>query len=159
MPTRRATIVPVFGLILGLAVWSGAATAQHKPASSIPAADLIQPAELAAQLKDKKSPKPLILQVGFRQLYVQAHIPGAEYVGAAGDEVEIRGLRERVAKLPTETPIVIYCGCCPWSHCPNIAAARDLLKDLGFTQFKVLYIASDFGTDWVDKGFPVDKAP
>jgi rhodanese-related sulfurtransferase len=132
------------------------AWAEHKPAASIPAADLLQPADLAAALKTSK-PKPLILQVGFRKLYAQAHIPDAEYVGAAADEDGLKTLQQRVVRLPTDSPIVIYCGCCPWSKCPNIAAAYDALHDLGFSNVKVLYIAEDFGTNWVDKGYPTTK--
>jgi thiosulfate/3-mercaptopyruvate sulfurtransferase len=133
----------------------GPALAQHLPAASIPAADLIQPADLAANLKSAPAPKPLILQVGFRTLYAQAHIPGSEYVGAAGEVAGLQLLRNRVAKLTKDTAIVIYCGCCPWSHCPNIAAAYDALHALGFTQVKVLYIADNFGDDWVSLGYPV----
>ena len=127
------------------------------PASSIPAAALIQPAELAAALQAGAASKPVVLQVGFRTLYDQAHIPGADYTGAAGEDQGLRGLRERVAKLQNDTAIVIYCGCCPWSHCPNIAAAFAVLRDLGFTKLKVLYIPNNFGSDWVDKGYPVEK--
>jgi thiosulfate/3-mercaptopyruvate sulfurtransferase len=133
------------------------ALAQHKPAASIPTADLIQPADLAASLKSGPAPKPLILHVGFRKLYAQAHIPASEFVGAASDEAGLQLLRSRVAKLPKESPIVIYCGCCPWDHCPNMAAAYDALHALGFTRVKALYIAENFGTDWVDKGYPVAK--
>jgi thiosulfate/3-mercaptopyruvate sulfurtransferase len=131
------------------------ALAQHSPAASVPATDLIQPAELAANLKTASAPTPLILQVGFRTLYAQAHIPGSEYVGAAGEETGLRLLRERVRNLSKDTSIVIYCGCCPWSHCPNIAAAYHALHALGFTRLKVLYIADNFGDDWVDRGYPV----
>ncbi|MEO7207418.1 MAG: rhodanese-like domain-containing protein [Steroidobacteraceae bacterium] len=130
------------------------AMAEHKPAASIPAADLIQPADFAAALKQSNTLKPLILQVGFRNAYAQAHIPDAEYVGAAGDENGLKTLQKRVAKLPTDSAIVIYCGCCPWSRCPNIAAAYDALHDLGFNNVKVLEFADDFGTNWVDKGYP-----
>jgi thiosulfate/3-mercaptopyruvate sulfurtransferase len=133
----------------------GPASAQHQPAASIPAADLIQPADLAATLKSASAPKPLVLQVGFRKLYAQAHIPDSEYVGAAGEEAGLQVLRNRVAKLTKDTAIVIYCGCCPWSHCPNIAAAYGALHALGFTQVKVLYIADNFGDDWVNLGYPV----
>jgi hypothetical protein len=28
---------------------------------------------------------------------------------------------------------------------------------MGFTNVKVLYIADNFGKDWVDKGYPVAK--
>ena len=136
---------------------SGPALADHKAAASIPASDLMQPADLAANLKSASAPKPLILQVGFRTLYIQAHIPNSEYVGAASDDAGLKQLRARVAKLTKDTAIVIYCGCCPWSHCPNIGAAYNALHALGFTQVKVLYIADNFGDNWVDKGYPVAK--
>ncbi len=128
--------------------------AAGRPAASIPSGDLIQPADLAATLGHASGVKPLILQVGFRKLYDQAHIPGAEYAGPASDADGLRVLRERVAKLPKASAIVIYCGCCPWSRCPNIAEAYHTLRALGFKDLKVLYIANNFGSDWVDKGFP-----
>jgi len=131
--------------------------ADHQPASSIPAAELIQPAELAALLKRAAVPQPLILQVGFHNLYAQAHIPGSEYVGAAREEPGLMQLRDRVAKLSKDLPIIIYCGCCPWSHCPNVAAAYGALHALGFSKVKVLYIAENFGDDWVNQGYPVAK--
>lgn len=130
------------------------ARADHKQAESIPATALIQPAELAAELKKPKAFRPLILQVGFRTLFAQSHIPDAEYAGPGGDDNGLKSLGERVGKLPKDTSIVIYCGCCPWDHCPNIAAAYDTLHGLGFSQLKVLFIPTDFGTDWVNKGYP-----
>jgi thiosulfate/3-mercaptopyruvate sulfurtransferase len=136
--------------IMPLAAWSA-------PASTIPADELVQPAQLAAQLADAQAAKPLVLQVGFRTLYDQAHIPGAEYAGPANTDAGLQALRNRVAAVPRDAAIVIYCGCCPWSRCPNIAAARDALHALGFSQVKVMYIAENFGTDWVDKGYPSVK--
>jgi len=152
-------IVPaVVALWLLIAAWD-VALGDPKPAASIPAADLIRPAELAAALRSPAEPKPLILQVGFRTLYDQSHIPGAEYVGASSDSDGLRRLRERVARLPKDTAIVIYCGCCPWEHCPNIAAADDALHALGFSRVKALYIAANFGSDWVEKGYPATRGP
>jgi rhodanese-related sulfurtransferase len=151
---RPRTISQTFaavGLAVGLAA---AAIAGYKRADTIPAADLIQPAELAAILQKPKTAKPLILQVGFRTLYAQAHIPDAEYAGPGGDNDGLKSLQERVAKLPRDQGIVLYCGCCPWDHCPNVAGAYETLHNLGFTQVKVLYIATDFGSDWVNKGYP-----
>ncbi len=133
------------------------AFADSKPASSIPSANLIQPADLAAALQNPHAQKTLILQIGFHALYAQARIPDAQYVGAAGEDKGLRALRRRVAALPKNTAIVIYCGCCPWNHCPNVGAAFAVLRDLGFTKLKVLYIADNFGADWVDKGYPVTK--
>jgi 3-mercaptopyruvate sulfurtransferase SseA len=136
---------------------SALALAEHQPAASIPTADLMQPAELAANLKSTSAPKPLILQIGFHNLYAQAHIPDSEYIGAAKEDAGLDQLRNRVAKLGKDTAIVIYCGCCPWSHCPNVAAAYDTLHALGFTHVKVLYIAENFGDNWVNQGYPVAK--
>ncbi len=133
------------------------ALAETKPAASLPPADLIQPADFAASLQTSSVPKPLILQVGFRTMYDQSHIPGSDYAGPGNTPAGLHVLSDRVAALPKETAIVIYCGCCPWSHCPNIAAAYDTLHELGFTKVKVLYIADNFGTDWVDKGYPATK--
>ena len=146
-----AKTLGAFALLIGL---SASAWAGHKPADTIPAADLIQPAELAAILQKPKTAKPLVLQVGFRTLYAQSHIPDAEYAGPGGDDDGLKSLRARVAKLPKDAGIVLYCGCCPWENCPNVAAAYDALRAAGFTQLKVLYIATDFGTDWVSKGYP-----
>jgi rhodanese-related sulfurtransferase len=116
---------------------------------------LITPAELATQLQSDK--KPLILNVGPRTLYLQAHIPGAEYMGAGSSDASQQKLRERVKSLPKESAIVLYCGCCPWSHCPNVHPAYQLLHSLGYTNVKVMYVTGDFGTDWADKGYPVAK--
>jgi hypothetical protein len=150
--TRAIGVLIAATTILGLAAQP--ALADHKPASSIPEIDLIQPSDFAGTLAASGGSKPLILQVGFHKAYLQAHIPGSEYVGAASDEDGLKALRQRVATLAHDSPIVIYCGCCPWRKCPNIAAAYDELQRLGFKNVKVIHIAEDFGTDWVDKGFP-----
>jgi thiosulfate/3-mercaptopyruvate sulfurtransferase len=151
----KASLPFAFALIFVLL--SGPALPAPRPASSIPRADLVRPAELAANLKSASTPKPLLLHVGFHILYTQAHIPGSEFVGPASDEAGLQLLRNRVAKLPKDTAIVIYCGCCPWGDCPNIAAAYDALHALGFKQVKALYVADNFGADWIDKGYPVAK--
>ena len=126
-------------------------------ASLIPSSRLISPDELAKILQASKDEKPLVLQVGSHVLYSQAHIPGSEYIGPASTEDGLQRLRKRAESLPRNKSIIIYCGCCPWSHCPNVKPADDALHALGFTNVKVLYIANNFGTDWVDKGYPVAK--
>jgi rhodanese-related sulfurtransferase len=136
---------------------SGSAVADSRPASSIPSADLIQPAAFAAILRGEAARKPVILQVGFRTLYEQAHIPAAEYAGPAGDGQGLKRLRGWAAKLPKDADIVVYCGCCPWDNCPNVADAYFALHDLGFTHVRVLYIPNNFGDDWAERGYPVIK--
>jgi rhodanese-related sulfurtransferase len=127
-----------------------------RAAENIDKAHLIQPEELVKVLQSKGE-KPLVLMIGFRVLYAQAHIPGAEYIGPTSEERGITQLRQRAQMLPRKRSIVLYCGCCPWAHCPNVDPALKLLRDLGFTNVKVLYIANDFGRDWMNKGYPVEK--
>jgi thiosulfate/3-mercaptopyruvate sulfurtransferase len=31
------------------------------------------------------------------------------------------------------------------------------LQAMGFTNVKILYISNNFGSDWVDKGYPTEK--
>ncbi len=116
---------------------------------------LIQPAELVTILKAPSGPKPLVIQVGFRVLYLQAHVPGSEYIGPASSPEGMAMLRKRVGPLPRAQAIVLYCGCCPWIRCPTVNPAYDALRAMGFTNVKILYIASNFGDDWVRKGYPV----
>lgn len=126
-------------------------------ASLIPSTRLINPDELVKVLQSSKGEKPLMIQVGSHVLFSQAHIPGSEYIGPASSESGLQQLRKRVESLPRNKSILLYCGCCPWSHCPNVKPADDALHALGFTNVKVLYIANNFGADWVDKGYPVTK--
>jgi len=125
-------------------------------ATSIPTNRLINPEDLIKILQSGKE-QPLVLQTGSHNLFLQAHIPGSEYVGAASTDTGLQQLRKRVDSLPRNKFIVLYCGCCPWSQCPNVKPADDAMHELGFTNVKVLYISDNFGTNWVDKGFPTAK--
>ena len=126
-------------------------------ATSIPAPRQISPQELVKVLKSAGKEKPLLIHVGSHVLYAQAHIPGSEYIGPGSSEAGLQQLRKRVEPLPRTKFIVLYCGCCPWSHCPNVKPADDALHAMGFSNVKVLYIADNFGTNWVDKGYPTAK--
>ncbi len=132
--------------------------AQSKPAPQ-PSAEpqLINPEDLVKILQSPTAVKPLILNVGPKLLYAQAHITGAEYIGAGSDPAGIQALRTRVKTLPKKKFIVIYCGCCPWSHCPNVHPAYNELRSLGFTNVKILYIANNLGADWVYKNYPTTR--
>jgi len=133
------------------------ATGSFAQASLIPRTRLINPEDLVKALQSPKGEKPLMIQVGSHVLYSQAHIPGSEYIGPASSDAAVQQLRKRVESLPRNKSILIYCGCCPWGHCPNVKPADDALHAMGFTNVKVLYIANNFGADWVDKGYPVAK--
>jgi thiosulfate/3-mercaptopyruvate sulfurtransferase len=136
--------------------------AQQKPSSAsdelAPGSRyLIVPEDLLKLMQSPVDEKPLVLNVGPWLLYRQAHIPEAEYIGSGSDKQGLEQLRTKVKPLPHGKLIVLYCGCCPWSHCPNVLPAFKELSTLGFTNVKVLYIADNFGTDWVYKGYPTVK--
>jgi len=155
----------VAGLALGwpivvfIALWMAAfATSSGASPSGDPSNQpLIQPDELVKILQSPKADKPLLFQVGFYSLYAQAHIPGSQYLGPTAKPDALDRLRKRVEKLPRGKFIVLYCGCCPWSHCPNISPAYEALKSMSFTNVKLLYIPGNFGADWVNKGYPVTQ--
>lgn len=150
----RTTMLHNILLALVLVLLTVVAFAQ---ASLIPSTRLINPEDLVKTLQSSKAEKPLMIQVGSHVLYSQAHIPGSEYIGPASSDAAVQQLRKRVESLPRNKFILIYCGCCPWGHCPNVKPADDALHAMGFTNIKVLYIANNFGADWVDKGYPVAK--
>lgn len=117
-------------------------------------AELITPGDLARHFKPQLDLEASVLQVGFANLYKVKHIPGAVYAGPASRDLE--PLKKAVAGIPKDREIVIYCGCCPWDHCPNMKPAYAALRSLGYTRIKVMKINDNFGVDWVDKGYPVE---
>ena len=116
---------------------------------------LIQPGELAAQLA-KKGSAPAIFHVGPNLLYRGKHIPGSIYAGPGFKPEGLELLKLAAAKLSRDREIIIYCGCCPWSNCPNVKPAAELLRQMGFTRVKTVFIESNFAKDWIDKGYPVE---
>jgi rhodanese-related sulfurtransferase len=119
--------------------------------------NLVQTADLLKALKSSGTEKPLVLYVGPHTFYQQAHITGAEFVGPASRAEGMEKLRARAGSLPHDKPIVLYCGCCPWDHCPNVRPAFRELQKMGFKNVRVLYLPTSFGTDWADKGYPTAK--
>jgi rhodanese-related sulfurtransferase len=95
--------------------------------------------------------------VGFKALFHPGHIPGATMQGPASTPEGLEALRKWAQSLPRDAVVVIYCGCCPLVHCPNVRPAFSALKAMGFTNVRVLELATNFGADWVEKGYPVDR--
>jgi hypothetical protein len=112
----------------------------------------VQPAEVAARL----SAKPAIFYVGPNVLYRSKHIPGAVYAGPGAKPEGLALLKAAVEKLPRDREIVIYCGCCPWDHCPNMRPAMEMMREMGFTNARGMYVPDNFKASWVDKGYPVE---
>lgn len=126
-------------------------------AMTVPQGQLMQAGELARLLKGSGAQQPLMLQVGSHIMFEQAHIPGSQYAGPGSQLSGLQLLEKAVASTPKSRLIVIYCGCCPWNRCPNIGPAYKKLRDLGFKNVKALYLANNFGDDWMARGYPVTR--
>lgn len=153
--SRRNFLVQFPSGLAALALALRSPGLQAESATTIPLSALMEPAEAAAMLQKPGWGRWKILQVGFRSMYEQRHIRGAVYAGPASQPEGITNLSHAVAELPRESSILLYCGCCPWSHCPNIAPAWDELKRTGFKSVRVIRIENNFGDDWVSRGYPV----
>jgi len=136
---------------------SGAQPPDTTHADSLRAGQLIQPDELAHLLAGPAANRPTLLHVGFKVLYESGHIAGSRYVGAASKPEGLAALEQVLKPMSRNAPIVLYCGCCPWNHCPNVAPAFHAAQKLGFKRVKVLFIAKDLGADWIDKGLPTKE--
>jgi 3-mercaptopyruvate sulfurtransferase SseA len=156
--SHRLFLLFLFAALASLPLHAQFAGGGSEPAgaSVIPLDALVQPAQLHRQL-EAHAPL-LILQVGSRVLFQEAHIPGAEYAGPGSRQEGLAALRARVQRLPRTRSIVLYCGCCPWDKCPNAGPAWQLLHSMGFTQVRVLYIADNFGAAWVARGYHVESS-
>jgi thiosulfate/3-mercaptopyruvate sulfurtransferase len=143
----------VIAAVVGFALAQDLAKQQQEDPLPPGSNQLIQAEELAQGLRGAR--KPVVLYVGPKSIYAQAHIPGAENIGPVARPEGMEKLRARAASLAKDSPVVIYCGCCPWDHCPNIRPAYAELKKAGFTSIRVLYLENSFGANWKDKGLPV----
>lgn len=122
-----------------------------------PTSSLLQPEELANRLRTEAG-KPVILYVGFPVLYRAAHLPGATLAGPCFKPAGLQSLQKAAASLSRSGEVILYCGCCPFEHCPNIRPAYTALRDNGFSKVNVLHLAANLHTDWTAKGFPVERA-
>jgi hypothetical protein len=100
----------------------------------------------------------LVIHVGFRELFVAGHIPGSVYAGPGGNDQGLKELEQLVSAQPKTRDIILYCGCCPWDHCPNVRPALALLRKLGFSRVRVLSIPHSFRFDWEKPGLPVERS-
>lgn len=124
------------------------------PAVPWKSAELESGADVARALAGPKPPS--VVHVGPEPLFRRGHLPGAKYAGAAGSAEGLAKLAEVAAALPKDREVVVYCGCCPWDHCPNIRPAYTKLASMGLT-VRVLDMPRDFHADWESKGLPVEK--
>lgn len=145
----------VFSSIVFLVCVASAMTAQPASTSVIPDSARMPAEQLSTLLKSQHA--PVMFQVGSHLLFQEAHIPGSKYVGPGSQEQGLKALDNAVSMLPKGRLIVLYCGCCPWDHCPNVGPAWQELHQHGYSNVKVLYLPDNFGDDWVAKGYPTER--
>lgn len=110
--------------------------------------ELMEPAVLARQIQSGKD-VPVIISVGPGAL-----IPSSISIGMIKEEENLASLKKQLATLPKEKPVVVYCGCCPFEHCPNVRPAIALLKEMKFTNYFLLNLPHNLKADWIDKNYP-----
>ncbi|MGN7205625.1 rhodanese-like domain-containing protein [Pedobacter sp. SAFR-022] len=113
---------------------------------------LMQTKTLVDILQNPRAAKPNIYNIGF-----VGNIQGAKKLAAASKEEGLAQLKSELKDKPKTSPIVIYCGCCPFEHCPNVKPAFTMLQKLGYTNAKILNLPTSIKADWTDKGYPMAK--
>ncbi len=82
--------------------------------------------------------------------------PGCGKYRRSGEIHQCKKAGEVPGGQPRNKEIVIYCGCCPLSGCPNIEPAYRKLEEMKFSNFKILDLPQDLQEDWIDKGYPMN---
>jgi hypothetical protein len=112
---------------------------------------LMEPAALANILTAEKH-VPYIFSIG-----PGAIIPHSVAIGMTADKDNLDKFKQQLKGLDKKASIVVYCGCCPYEHCPNVRPAIEALKTMQFTNYKLLDLPHNITTDWISKGYPTIK--
>jgi len=144
---KRITLL--FLLCFGIAVCKSSAQQSKEPWTE---KQLMPPAELAAIINNDKAEKPVIFSIG-----PSAIIKGSIDIGMTKEKANLDKLKQQLSKLPKEKNIVIYCGCCPFEHCPNIRPAFELLNKMKFTNHKLLNLEHNIKIDWINYNYPSNQ--
>jgi len=113
---------------------------------------LMPTAELAQVLTTTVTPKPLVFNVG-----PMDNIKSAKFIGRGTSVTAVEKLKGELNWENKNRTIVVYCGCCSLSSCPNIRPIYDALLAQGFKNAKVLEIPEGIKPDWVAKGYPMEE--
>jgi thiosulfate/3-mercaptopyruvate sulfurtransferase len=109
---------------------------------------LLEPAQLA-QIIQKNEVAPIVYSIG-----PGAVIKNSINIGSVKEPANMQEFKKQLSKLPKDASIVVYCGCCPFEHCPNVRPAVAALNEMKFTNYKLLNLSHNVKTDWLDKGYP-----
>lgn len=137
-------------------VWTLAAVVMcAAEADPWPRTALLEPAELARWIT--QGAPAAVVYVGPPSLARAGHIKGAVLHGPASQASGLADLKQWADTQPRSTVLVIYCGCCPFDQCPNVRPAYRALREMGFSSVRVLRLPSNFETDWVQRGLPLEQ--
>ncbi len=145
---KKLKILPFFFLLIIIASCNNSSGQNPENWTS---KQLMEPADLAAKLKANKD-LPIIFSVG-----PGAIIPNSIDIGMVKDEKNLEKFKDQISKLPKSADILIYCGCCPYEHCPDVRPAIAALQSMKFTNYHLLNLPDNIKTDWINKGYPVNK--
>lgn len=122
-------------------------------------AQILKPDDLVRVMSGPRDQRPVVIHVGFGNLFRAGHIPGSRHAGPAGTREGIDRLKKALVPLRRDAEVVLYCGCCPMKDCPNIRPAFTLSQEMRFTRVRILDIPRSLEKDWIDKGSPLEKGP
>jgi hypothetical protein len=148
MSFKKTVQIAFFSILSGLLTWEK--TSAQSPVNWTND-QLLQPSELAATIKDNKETS-VVFSIG-----PGAVIPHSRDMGMIKEEENMKKFKGELETLPRDTSVIIYCGCCPYEHCPNVRPAIQLLKDMKFTNYKLLDLPHNIKIDWINKGYPAGQ--
>jgi len=114
---------------------------------------LIEPQELAAIVNSPEIKEYVIFNIGAVE-----DIKGAKHIGPVSKAENLESFKRALHKLPKNSRIVIYCGCCPFTKCPNVGPAFMTTQKLRFANVKILDLPINLKTNWIAKGYPLAGA-
>ena len=146
----KIIVIALFAMVASIAAsCQGVTSGRTEPWTQ---SQLLEPSALAKTINNPDAKQPIIFCVG-----PQAVIKNSIDIGPTRDKANLDKLQARLEKLPKDADIVIYCGCCPFSRCPNVRPAFDLLNKMQFKNQKLLDLKQNVKVDWIDKGYPVGE--
>ena len=140
------SFLAIFAISFAFQLVSARAEEPWKPSQ------LIAPADLNNVLNNPKAPKYYIYSIGYQSI-----IKNSIDIGPGFRTENQKKLQKLLNKLPKDANIVIYCGCCPFSSCPNVRPVFQMLNELGFKNHKLLNIPQNIKVDWIDKGYAINQ--